>query len=58
MDLKTSEAQRRASKKNRDKQDPAKKRYQSYRRTARGFIKNNATQDDLDELEALIKERR
>lgn len=53
---KTSDAQKRASKKYRDKQDPALKRYQSYRRTARGFIKNHATDEDLEDLTKLIEE--
>jgi hypothetical protein len=32
--------------------------YLSARGTARSFLKNKATKEDLDELEAIIKERR
>lgn len=35
-----------------------KRNYYTRRSTARGFIKNNATEEDLEELSALIKERR
>lgn len=33
------------------------KRYLSYRSTARTFIRNHATMDDITELKKLIKER-
>lgn len=34
------------------------KSYLKYRSTARSFIKNKATSEDLDELEQLIENRR
>ncbi|XHB95476.1 hypothetical protein AAFF39_00335 [Lactococcus garvieae] len=34
------------------------KAYLKYRSTSRSFIRNKATQEDLEELEQLIKERR
>lgn len=33
-------------------------RYNSYKSTARGFIRNHATAEDLDELMELINERK
>lgn len=47
------EADKRWVEKNREK-----KRYLNARSTSRSFIRNRATADDLDELEALIAERR
>jgi hypothetical protein len=35
-----------------------KRNYYTRRSMARGFIKNNATEEDLKELSVLIKERR
>lgn len=46
-------AQRKYEEKNREKIN-----YQASRRTARSFIKTKATEEDLNELEALISERR
>lgn len=54
---KTSDAQLRATRK-----WEAKNRHQNtinnYRRSAKLFIRNHATSDELDELEKLIAERR
>lgn len=47
------EAQKRYDQKNREKRT-----YLSQRSTARSFIRNKATLEDLNELEQLIKERR
>lgn len=44
---------KRWNEKNKDKRN-----YYTRRSTARGFIKNNATEEDLKELSGLIKERR
>jgi len=52
-----SEAQRKAIKKWNAK-NKEKRNYFTRRSTARGFIKNNATEEDLNELSSLIKERR
>jgi hypothetical protein len=54
---KTSEAQLRATKKYQATMDKDKKRYQSYKGTARLFIKKYVTIEDLEELKQLIKER-
>lgn len=57
MDKKTSEAQTKANKNWADKN----REYSSYlrsRSSARSFIRNKATEDDLKELEQLIEERR
>ncbi|MDU3526768.1 MULTISPECIES: hypothetical protein [Clostridium] len=48
-----TEANKKWQEKNREKA-----RYLRNRSTARGFIKNQATEDDLIELENLIAERR
>ena len=48
-----SEAQKKAIKSYREK-NPKKNQYISYRSTARSFINNHATLDDLEELKALI----
>lgn len=47
------EADRRWNEKNKEH-----RRYLSARGGARGFIRNRATEEDLDELEALIAQRR
>ncbi|TLQ09251.1 hypothetical protein FEZ48_02080 [Marinilactibacillus psychrotolerans] len=53
---KLTEAQKKAqdnyAKKNREHRN-----YLSYRTTARSFIRNKATKDDLEELKELIKTR-
>lgn len=57
MDKKTSEAQTKANKNWAEKN----REYSSYlrsRSSARSFIKNKATEEDLIELENLIAERR
>lgn len=48
-----SEAQKRYDQKNREQRT-----YLAQRSTSRGFIRNKATTEDLDELEQLIAERR
>lgn len=52
-----SEAQKKAKQKYEEK-NREKINYQASRRSARSFIKNKATLEDLEELEALILERR
>lgn len=54
---KTSDAQIKASRKWEEK-NKEKARAQSYKRTARKFIKNHAQIEDLDELETLIQQKR
>lgn len=57
MNKKTSEAQTKANKNWSEKN----REYSSYlrsRSSARSFIRNKATLEDLEELEKLIKERR
>lgn len=57
MDKKTSESQTRANKNWAEKN----REYSSYlrsRSSARSFIRNKATEEDLKELEQLIEERR
>ncbi|ASN68312.1 hypothetical protein 10S11_50 [uncultured Caudovirales phage] len=49
---KQTEANKKWQEKNREKA-----RYLRDRSTARGFIKNRATREDLEELQELIKER-
>ena len=51
-----SESQKKANKSYREK-NPKKNQYLSYRSTARGFINNHATLDDLKELKLLISKR-
>ena len=41
-----------------EKKNPERTRYLRYRSTAKTFTRNHATEEDLQELEALIKERR
>ena len=48
-----SESQKKANKSYREK-NPKKNQYLSYRSTARSFINNHATLDDLEELKNLI----
>ena len=50
-----TEAQKRAKEKYNEK-NREKTRYYSYKATAKSFIRNNATLEDLKELEILIKE--
>lgn len=52
-----TEAQKRAKAKYRQK-NKERTNYLNARTTARGFIRNKATKEDLEELEELIKERR
>lgn len=54
---KTSDAQRKASRAWEEK-NRAKARKDGYRRTARLFIRSHAQEEDLQELEVLIAERR
>ena len=51
-----SESQKKANKSYREK-NPKRTQYLSYRSTARGFINNHATLEDLDDLKALILKR-
>ena len=51
------DAQKRATKKW-NKNNREHRKYLSKRSSARGFIRNNATVDDLNELEELIKEKK
>ncbi|WP_336154477.1 hypothetical protein [Fusobacterium polymorphum] len=51
-----SESQKKANKSYREK-NPKRNQYLSYRSTARGFINNHATLEDLDDLKALILKR-
>lgn len=53
---KTSQAQANASRRWEQK-NPERTRYLRYRTTARGFIRNHATNEDTEELKELIKER-
>ena len=53
-DLKTTEAQRRASR-NYDKRNPEKTKVENYRRSARTFFRHHATQDDIDDLIDIFK---
>jgi len=48
-----SESQKKANKAYRER-NPQKNQYLSYRSTARSFINNHATLDDLEELKNLI----
>lgn len=57
MDKKTSEAQKNAVKRYREK-NKEKTRIDNYRRTSRLFIKNHANIEDIEELESLISERK
>ena len=52
-----TEAQKRAKQKYREK-NRERTNYLNARTTARGFIRNKATAEDLEELEKLIKERK
>lgn len=55
--MKETKAQKRASDKWR-KNNRTHANYLRYRSTARSFIRNHATLDDLDELETLIADKR
>jgi len=57
MDKKTTEAQRRASRVW-EKNNKEKARINSYRRSARLFIRSHAELEDLEELEELIRNKR
>lgn len=52
-----TEAQKRAKQKYREK-NKERTNYLNARTTARSFIRNKATKEDLEELEELIKERK
>ncbi len=52
-----SESQKRAQKKY-DEKNREKRTYLSQRSTSRGFIRNKATLEDLEELEELITTRK
>ncbi|WP_347907000.1 hypothetical protein V4S29_06450 [Enterococcus cecorum] len=54
---KVSDSQRKAQKKY-DEKNREKRTYLSQRSTSRGFIRNKATLDDLEELEELITARK
>lgn len=54
---KVTESQKRARDKW-DDENKERKKYISHRARARSFIRDHATAEDLDELEALIQERR
>lgn len=51
---KTSEAQRRATKKWEEK-NPERKRYLRYRSSARTFVRHWATKEDFEKLEEIFK---
>lgn len=54
---KISDAQKRATEGYRMR-NREKTRIDGYKRTARSFIRNHATEEDLKEMESLIQERR
>ena len=54
--IKTSEAQKRATEKWKEKNRDRNKCL-NYKSTAKNFIRNHATQDDLNELRVLIDQR-
>ena len=54
---KVSDSQRKAQKKY-DEKNREKRTYLSQRSTSRGFIRNKATMEDLEELEKIIAERK
>ncbi|AVM43017.1 hypothetical protein [Fastidiosipila sanguinis] len=54
---KTSDAQVRASR-NWDKNNPEKARHSRYKSAAKTFIRHHATEEEMQELEELIKVRR
>lgn len=54
---KTSEAQVNASRRW-EQRNPERAKYIRYRTGARNFLRNHATEEDLQEMEQLIKERR
>lgn len=55
--VKTSTAQKKATNRWR-KNNPEKTKYINYKSTSRTFIREWANEDDLRELESIIKERR
>lgn len=57
QEKKTSKAQVNASRRWEQK-NPERAKYIRYRTSARGFLRNHATEEDLIEMEQLIKERR
>lgn len=57
MPMKTTEAQRAAQKRYREK-NREKETIQSYKRSGKKFIKDYATLVDLEELQNLINERK
>lgn len=57
MANKTNKAQIEASKRWNEK-NKERRRYNSSKSSARSFIRNRSTVEDLDELEAIIRERR
>lgn len=54
---KVSDSQRKAQKRY-DEKNREKRTYLSQRSTSRGFIRNKATMEDLEELESLITARK
>lgn len=56
MENKTTEAQRQASRKWEEK-NRSKATIDNYRRSARSFVRNHATFEDIEELKELIEER-
>ena len=54
---KTSESQVNASRRW-EQRNPERAKYIRYRTGARNFLRNHATEEDLQEMEQLIKERR
>lgn len=60
MTKKTSSAQIKASRKYENKDEEIRKRttINNYRRSAKLFIRKHATEEDLDELQELIDNRR
>ncbi len=55
MDEKLTQTQKNKNWRNKN---PEHSRYLTYRSTARSFVKNHATLEDLQELEELIAQRR
>lgn len=60
MDNKTPKSQIKASRKYENKDEETRKRttINNYRRSAKLFIRKHATEEDLDELQELIDNRR
>lgn len=53
---KTSDAQRRATKKW-EEENPERRKYLSYRSSARTFVRHWATDEDFEELEKIFKNK-